>query len=90
MPQFGQDAISKLSFDALEYRSLGPSRGGRSTVITGIPGEDFTFLMGTTGGGIWQTTDAGLSWKNISDGYFKTASIGAIASCAKQLKYRFM
>ncbi len=62
----------------LEYRSIGPERGGRSTAVAGIPGEPETFLMGATGGGVWKTTDAGLSWENLSDGHFEAGSIGAI------------
>ncbi len=65
-------------FDALEYRCIGPTRGGRATAVTGIPVQSGTFLMGSTGGGVWKTTDYGATWKNISDGYFATASIGAI------------
>ena len=65
-------------FDALRYRSVGPYRGGRSTAVTGVPGEVHTFLMGTTGGGVWKTDDAGMHWRNISDGYFG-GSIGSVA-----------
>ena len=63
----------------LKYRMIGPQRGGRVSTATGIPQDMFTFYMGTTGGGIWKTTDAGISWKNISDGFLKVGSIGAIA-----------
>jgi photosystem II stability/assembly factor-like uncharacterized protein len=63
----------------LEYRSIGPSRGGRSTAGVGVPGEPHTFYMGTTGGGVWKTVDAGENWSNISDGFFGAGSIGAIA-----------
>ena len=66
-------------FDTLEYRLVGPYRGGRSTAGTGVPGQPFTFYMGTTGGGVWKTDDAGESWHNISDGFIEAGSIGAIA-----------
>lgn len=62
----------------LQYRLAGPFRGGRSTAVAGRPGQPFTFLMGTTGGGLWETTDAGSSWQNISDGFFG-GGIGAVA-----------
>lgn len=62
---------------ALSYRMIGPFRGGRSTAVTGIAQEPHTFLMGTTGGGVWKTDDAGQNWKNISDGSFG-GSIGAL------------
>ena len=74
-----QDApgnIEQLS-GALEFRSIGPLRGGRSTAVTGIAGQSKLFYMGTTGGGVWRTDDAGLTWRNISDGFFG-GSIGAI------------
>ena len=73
----GQE-IPKLDFEDIKYRNVGPTRGGRSTTVCGVINDQFTFYMGTTGGGLWKTTDAGLKWKNISDGYFKTPSIGSI------------
>ncbi len=57
---------------------IGPDRGGRVTTVTGVPSQPQTFYMGSTGGGVWKTTDAGRSWKNISDGFFPVASMGAI------------
>jgi photosystem II stability/assembly factor-like uncharacterized protein len=65
-------------FEGLEYRLAGPFRGGRSTTVTGVPGQPHTFLMGTTGGGVWKTDDAGMHWDNITDGFFG-GSIGAVA-----------
>ncbi|HDZ40840.1 MAG TPA: glycosyl hydrolase [Bacteroidetes bacterium] len=61
----------------LEYRHIGPFRGGRSAAVTGIPGDEKVFYQGASGGGVWKTTDAGVSWKNISDGYFG-GTIGAV------------
>ncbi|MCW1952651.1 MAG: glycosyl hydrolase [Flavobacteriia bacterium] len=65
-------------YSGLEYRELGPFRGGRSAAVTGVPGQPNLFYMGATGGGVWKTTDAGTSWENISDGFFG-GSIGAVA-----------
>ena len=65
-------------YNAMEWRSIGPYRGGRSAAATGVPGKPNLFYFGSTGGGVWQTTDAGNSWTNISDGYFGS-SIGSIA-----------
>ena len=65
-------------FDDFQYRMIGPSRGGRVTTVTGVASRRSTFYMGATGGGVWKTTDYGRNWVNISDGYFQTASIGAI------------
>lgn len=74
-----QDQIySPELFGNLKYRSLGPSRGGRATAICGIPSQPYTFFMGATGGGVWKTTDAGMNWKNVSDGQIEAGSIGAI------------
>ena len=57
-------------YNALEWRSIGPYRGGRSAAVTGVPGKPNLFYMGATGGGVWKTTDAGNTWTNISDGFF--------------------
>ena len=62
----------------LKYRMIGPARGGRVTTVTGVPQKPFTFYMGSTGGGVWKTTNAGHSWVNVSDGYFEAASMGSI------------
>ncbi|GGD48893.1 WD40/YVTN/BNR-like repeat-containing protein [Muriicola marianensis] len=69
-------------FKPLKYRNIGPFRGGRSVTATGVVGDPLTYYMGTTGGGLWKTTDAGVSWKNISDGYFEMGSVGAVAVSA--------
>lgn len=66
-------------FHGLKWRNIGPFRGGRSVASTGVVGQPQTYYMGSTGGGVWKTTDAGITWKNISDGFFKTGSVGAIA-----------
>ncbi|WP_033959464.1 VPS10 domain-containing protein [Psychroserpens jangbogonensis] len=66
-------------FHGLKWRNIGPFRGGRSVTSTGVIGQPHTYYMGSTGGGVWKTTDAGITWKNISDGSFKTGSVGAIA-----------
>ena len=81
----GQESSSNPSdkinayFKPVKYRSIGPFRGGRSVTASGVVGDPFTYYMGTTGGGLWKTTDAGQQWSNISDGFFKTGSVGAVA-----------
>ena len=65
-------------YHGLEWRSIGPFRGGRSASVTGVPGKPNLYYFGATGGGVWRTTDAGNSWENISDGFFG-GSIGAVA-----------
>jgi photosystem II stability/assembly factor-like uncharacterized protein len=74
---FAQEA--NTFFNPLKYRNIGPFRGGRSVTASGVINDPLTYYMGTTGGGLWKTEDAGASWKNISDGYFKTGSVGAVA-----------
>lgn len=66
-------------YKSVKWRSIGPFRGGRSNTATGVVGDISTYYMGTTGGGLWKTDDMGITWRNISDGYFKTGSVGAVA-----------
>ncbi len=66
-------------FHELKWRNIGPFRGGRSVASTGAVGQPMTYYMGSTGGGIWKTTDDGIQWKNISDGFLKTGTVGALA-----------
>lgn len=82
---FGQESKStNKSFEAnsyfkpVKYRNIGPFRGGRSVTSCGVKDDILTYYMGTTGGGLWKTEDAGQHWKNISDGYFQTGSVGAV------------
>jgi len=65
-------------FSSLEWRSIGPYRGGRSATVTGVPDKPNLYYMGATGGGVWRTQDGGATWENISDGFFG-GSIGAVA-----------
>ena len=64
-------------FDAMEYRLVGPFRGGRSAAVTGVADKPNLFYFGATGGGVWKTRDGGRHWNNISDGFFG-GSVGAI------------
>jgi photosystem II stability/assembly factor-like uncharacterized protein len=66
-------------FKPLKFRNIGPFRGGRSVSVSGVLGDPMTYYMGTTGGGLWKTEDAGQRWNNISDGYFEMGSVGAVA-----------
>lgn len=63
----------------LKYRNIGPFRGGRSVTASGVVNDPLTYYFGTTGGGVWKTSDAGQHWENISDGFFTTGSVGAVA-----------
>ena len=70
--------FSSNLYEGLEWRNIGPFRGGRSAAVTGVSDQPNLFYFGSTGGGIWRTNDAGNSWENLSDGYFG-GSVGAIA-----------
>src|SRR5581483_11293315 len=72
-------AIPSLLLNSLEWRCIGPFRGGRVVAVAGDPVHPQLFYFGSTGGGVWKTTDGGQCWENISDGFFKRASVGAIA-----------
>jgi photosystem II stability/assembly factor-like uncharacterized protein len=65
-------------WSGLRYRMIGPERGGRVTAVTGVPGQPQTFYMGSTGGGVWRTTDAGHTWVNLTDGQIPVGGMGAI------------
>ena len=65
--------------DAMRFRCIGPPRGGRVVAVAGDPSEPAVFYFGAVAGGIWKTEDAGVTWSNVSDGYVKTSSVGALA-----------
>ena len=71
--------VEDSTFNGLKWRNIGPFRGGRSVASSGVVGEPMTYYNGTVGGGVWKTTDDGITWKNVSDGFFKTATVGSIA-----------
>ena len=73
------DAGSKGPFAGLEFRQVGPFRGGRVGAVTGVQTQPLTFYFGATGGGIFKTTDGGARWAPVADGQLKLGSVGAIA-----------
>ena len=75
-------AVDPAHLRLLHWRMVGPSRGGRVTAVAGDPVNKLVFYQGATGGGVWKTEDGGINWRNISDGYFGTGSVGAIAVAA--------
>ncbi|MBX6350706.1 MAG: glycosyl hydrolase [Clostridia bacterium] len=72
-------ALADDVLGSLRWRLIGPFRGGRVVAVAGDPARPEVFYFGSTGGGVWKTTDAGTTWWNVSDGYFRRASVGAIA-----------
>jgi len=78
-PVSAQVVVDSALLAGLKYRSIGPARGGRVTAVAGVASEPLSYFMGSTGGGVWRSEDAGSSWDNVSDGEFAAASVGAIA-----------
>jgi photosystem II stability/assembly factor-like uncharacterized protein len=77
-PLSSQQQPDSARFAALQWRSVGPWRGGRVTTVSGVLGQPLVYYMGATGGGVWKTTDAGISWRPLGDGQFRMGSIGAV------------
>src|SRR5512142_2072793 len=75
------DAVPASLFKGLSWRSVGPARGGRSIAVAGSAARPFEYYMGATGGGLWKTTDGGLTWKPVTDGKIGSSSVGAVAVC---------
>lgn len=73
----GPDAAPWL--DMVTWRSVGPTRGGRVLGVAGHPTDPLVFFLGSAGGGVWKTEDGGINWRNVSDGYLGTGSVGAVA-----------
>jgi photosystem II stability/assembly factor-like uncharacterized protein len=72
-------AADTSQLEGLEWRLVGPWRGGRVTAVTGVRGKPNLYYMGATGGGVWKTENAGATWENISDGFFRVGTIGTVA-----------
>jgi photosystem II stability/assembly factor-like uncharacterized protein len=73
--------VDPALFDSLQWRNLGPNLGGRSLAVAGSPSRPNEYYFGATGGGLWKTTDAGQSWKPVTDKYLTSSSVGAVAVC---------
>jgi photosystem II stability/assembly factor-like uncharacterized protein len=72
------DTVHPALLSTLEYRMVGPFRGGRVTGVGGFPDDPHAYVMGTTGGGVWMTGDAGETWNNVTDGFLDVGSVGAV------------
>ena len=77
-PQAIAQTYNPKLWSGMEYRNVGPIRGGRVTAVAGVESQIYTFYMGSTGGGVWKTTDAGHTFVNVTDGQIPVGSIGAI------------
>jgi photosystem II stability/assembly factor-like uncharacterized protein len=71
--------VDPALLSSLRWRSIGPPRGGRSIAVGGSASRPSEYYFGATGGGLWKTTDAGITWRPVSDAFFKTSSVGAVA-----------
>ena len=71
--------VDPALFKGLRYRLVGPSRGGRVTTVTGVPSQPKTFYMGVASGGVFRTTDGGVSWVPLTDGKIPLGSTGSLA-----------
>ena len=72
-------SIDSSLLSGLRWRSIGPARGGRSQAVAGSTSRPMEYYFGAVGGSVWKTTDGGITWRPVSDGFFKTSSVGAIA-----------
>lgn len=81
-PAHAQEAYPEELWGSLQWRNVGPPRGGRSIAVAGSAARPFEYYMGTTGGGLWKTTDGGQNWRPVTDGQINSASIGAVEVCA--------
>src|SRR5260370_34953218 len=82
MKEEHEPGIDPTLLNSLEWRLIGPFRGGRVVAVAGDPTNPQGFYFGSTGGGVWKTNDGGVIWENVSDGFFKRASVGALAVSA--------
>ena len=80
VPLAGQtSAIDPVLLNAYRWRSIGPDRGGRSIAVAGVKGRPREAYFGAVGGGLWKTTDAGNTWRPVTDGQIASSSVGAVA-----------
>src|SRR6185436_3837521 len=79
LPAIPSAQVDTSLFSGLRWRSIGPARGGRSQAVAGSPTRPLEYYFGATGGGLWKTTDGGTTWRPVSDAFFASSSVGAVA-----------
>src|SRR5689334_21243143 len=72
-------AAESTFFNSFRWRSVGPDRGGRSIAVSGVKGRAKEAYFGAVGGGLWKTSDSGITWAPVTDGQLKSSSVGAVA-----------
>ncbi len=77
--QASSSPLDQLLYEGLQWRNIGPNRGGRSLGSAGSPGRPNEYYFGATGGGLWKTTDGGNEWSPVTDGQVTSSSVGAVA-----------
>src|SRR5690242_5406435 len=75
----GQTRVDSTLFRGMEWRSIGPNRGGRSIASAGSSSRPLEYYFGAVGGGLWKTTDGGTAWRPVTDGQIHSSSVGAVA-----------
>ena len=75
----GQTRVDSTLFRGMEWRTIGPNRGGRSIAVAGSASRPLEYSFGATGGGLWKTTDGGNAWRPVTDGEIRSSSVGAVA-----------
>ena len=78
-PASGAAGAESYDLRALKWRNIGPNRGGRSQAVAGSTRRPFEYYFGATGGGLWKTTNAGITWLPVTDGQVRSSSVGAVA-----------
>src|SRR5690349_5089890 len=78
-PEAAAAPLDSAILKTYKWRNIGPDRGGRSIAVSGVKGRPREAYFGAVGGGLWKTTDGGISWTPVTDGQVKSASVGAVA-----------
>ena len=73
------ETVNPALFSSMEWRLIGPFRGGRVVAVAGDPHDPMTFYFGACAGGVWKTTDGGTYWRNVTDGFLNVSAVGAVA-----------
>lgn len=77
----GSYSVDESYLTGLKWRNIGPNRGGRSIAVAGSTSRPLEYYFGAAGGGLWKTTDGGVTWKPTTDGKVDTAAVGGVAVC---------